>query len=335
MGYVFELVAALVLNKKAYEAGLKEASSETQGFGSKVKNGLKTASALGVKALAAATTAAVSFGKASVQAGAEFDAAMAQVAATGGKSMEQLESEVNTVSTSFGEFTGNLRDYAQFMGSKTAFSATEAAEALNYMALAGYDAKKSMDMLPNVLNLAAAGDMALASASDMVTDAQSALGLEMEDMTGFVDQLAQTASKSNTSVAQLGEAILTVGGTAKTLKGGTTELNTALGILADNGIKGAEGGTALRNIILSLSTPTDKAAKKMKELGLEVFDADGNMRPLNDIFNDLNGTLGKMNQGEQLDVLNTLFNKVDLKSANALLATSNDRWSKWCSAENG
>lgn len=154
----------------------------------------------------------------------------------------------------------------------------------------------------------------------------SALGLEMTDLDGFVDKLAKTSQKSNTSVAQLGEAILTVGGTAKVLAGGTTELNAALGILADNGVKGAEGGTALRNIILSLTAPTDTAARKMKELGLEVLDAEGNMRPLNDIFNDLNGTLSDMTQGEQTQVLNELFNKTDLKSVNALLSNSGERF---------
>ena len=121
---------------------------------------------------------------------------------------------------------------------------------------------------------------------------------------------------------------MTVGGTAKVLAGGTTEMNTALGILADNGVKGAEGGTALRNVILSLSAPTDKAAKKMQELGLEVFDAQGNMRPLNDIFKDLDSTLSTMTQGEQTQVLNSIFNKVDLKSVNALLANSGERFNE-------
>lgn len=323
---LMELFVKLGFKKDEFDSGLEKASKEASSFGTKVKSGLKTAGALGAKAIGVATTAVVGFGTSSIKAGAQFDSSMSQVAATMGKTSEELEKEIGSTETTFGHFEGNLKDFAQFMGANTSFSASQAADALNYMALAGYNAQQSMDMLPNVLNLAAAGSIDLASASDMVTDAQSALGLEMEDMEGFVDQLAKTASKSNTSVSQLGEAILTVGGTAKNLKGGTTELNAALGILADNGIKGAEGGTALRNIILSLSTPTDKAAKKMKELGLEVFDAEGNMRPLNDIFADLNGTLSGMNQGEQLEVLNTLFNKVDLKSANALLAKDTEEW---------
>ncbi|MBR0340686.1 MAG: phage tail tape measure protein [Oscillospiraceae bacterium] len=328
---VMEIFVSLGLNKKNFDSGLDQASQQANTFGTKFKKGLKTAGALGAKALGVATTAVVGFGTASVKAGAEFDSSMSQVAATMGDNANKMVTyNGKTVSS-----MEALRDFAQEMGAKTAFSATEAADALNYMALAGYDAETSMKMLPNVLNLAAAGGIDLASASDMVTDAASALGMTLEDgsvdiaqVTKMVDQMAQASSKSNTSVSQLGEAILTVGGTAKTLSGGTTELSAALGILADNGIKGSEGGTALRNIILSLSTPTDKAAKKMKELGLEVFDAEGNMRPLNDIFNDLNGTLSGMNQGEQLDVLNTLFNKVDLKSANALLGTTNDRWNE-------
>ena len=103
---------------------------------------------------------------------------------------------------------------------------------VNYLALAGYDVDKSVSTLPTVLNLAAAGGLELGYASDVMTDAMSALSLETSQAEGFVDQLAKTSQKSNTSVGQLGEAILTVGGTAKVLAGGTTEMNTALGILA-------------------------------------------------------------------------------------------------------
>ena len=143
--------------------------------------------------------------------------------------------------------------------------------------------------------------MDLAYASDLATDAMAALGIEAsnENLTKFGDQMAKTASKANTSVAQLGEAILTVGGTAKSLAGGTVELNAALGVLANRGIKGAEGGTALRNVILSLSAPTDKAADAMNSLGLNVYDAAGNMRPLNEVFKDLNNSMANMTEGEK------------------------------------
>ena len=250
----------------------------------------------------------------------DFQSSMNQVAATMGMTSEEIANG--------SEDFKKLENAAKDMGKTTQFSASQAAEALNYMALAGYDVDKSVSTLPSVLNLAAAGGMDLATASDMVTDSMSALGEMAGTTESFVDKMAKTSQKSNTSVAQLGEAILTVGGTAKVLAGGTTEMNTALGILADNGVKGAEGGTALRNVILSLSAPTDKAAKKMQELGLEVFDAQGNMRPLNDIFKDLDSTLSTMTQGEQTQVLNSIFNKVDLKSVNALLANSGERFNE-------
>ena len=327
---LFELFAKLTLDSSEYESGLDDAERKGKSFGSKIGKGFKTLGKVGVAALGTATASVTAFAGASVKAGAAFDASMSQVAAT----MGYTTSELNDATSEASKNMAQLRDFAQQMGASTAFSASEAADALNYMALAGYDAETSMSMLPNVLNLAAAGGIDLARASDMVTDAQSALGLSLEETRFLVDEMAAASSKSNTSVSQLGDAILTVGGTAKNLKGGTVELSTALGILADNGIKGAEGGTALRNIILSLSTPTDQAAKKMKALGLDVFDAEGNMRGLEDIFNDLNGALDGMTQGEQLDVLNTLFNKVDLKSANALLATSTDRWNELSEAIN-
>ena len=204
---------------------------------------------------------------------------------------------------------------AKEMGETTKFSASQAGEALNYLALAGYDANKAVAALPTVLNVAAAGGMELASASDMVTDAMSALGLETSQMADFSDKLAVTAQKSNTSVSQLGEAILTVGGTAKMLSGGVTEMNTALGILADNGIKGSEGGTALRNVILSLSAPTDTAAAALESLGVTAFDASGSMRPLEDTFADLNTALSTLSDQERTAVLIENF----IKHSGALL----------------
>lgn len=308
------LAAKITLDSSEYDSGLQKADKDAESFGTKISNGLKNAAkwvAGGV-----VTKEILSFGKASVEAGEAFDKSMSQVAATMGKSVDEI---------------GDLREFAQKMGSETAFSASQAADALNYMALAGYDSQKSMEMLPNVLNLAAAGGIELAEASDMVTDAASALGLSMDDTTALVDKMAKASSMSNTSVAQLGQAMLTVGGTAKDLYGGTTELSQALGLLADNGIKGAEGGTALRNIILSLGAPTDKQAKAMEDLGVATRYVDGRMRPLKDIFGDLNKKLATMNQGERTQVLSELFNKVDLKSANALLATNAERWDELAS----
>lgn len=323
---VFELVASLTLDTKEYERGLNSAkgmaTSTSQDITKSVGN-LKKGALVATGAIAAGLTA---FGMSSVKAGMEFDTSMSQVAATMGKTNAELQQEVGEVDLAWGHFSGNLREYAQEMGKHTAFSATEAADALNYMALAGYDTQKSMQMLPNVLNLAAAGSMDLAAASDMVTDASSALGLTTEETTALVDQMAMASTKSNTSVAQLGEAYLTVGGTAKQLKGGTTELSTALGILADNGIKGAEGGTILRNAITSLTAPTSKAQKELDALGVSVFDSEGNMRSMNDIMMDLDSSMSNMTGKERAEAMSKIFNKRDLKGIEALLAGAGDRW---------
>ena len=290
----------------------EDAEKKHNKFLSALGKGAKTAAKIGGAALAAAAGATIGFGASAVKAGMEFDVSMAQVAATMGKTVDEIQ---------------DLRDYALEMGAKTAFSATQAADALNYMALAGYDAETSMKMLPNVLNLAAAGAMDLAQASDMITDTQSALGLSLEETSELVDKMAKASSKSNTSVSQLGEAMLTIGATAKTLSGGTTELSTALGILADNGTRGAEGGTRLRNIILSLSAPTDTAAKTLDRLGVSAYDATtGSLRPLQDILGDLNDSMEAMSDQEKTDIINTIFNKTDLGDVNALLATSAARW---------
>ena len=321
---VYDLQAKIALDTSEYTKGLDEASNKSSTFKDVLKANfvfdfIKTG-------LSTATNAVKGFVKDSINVGMNFDKSMSQVAATMGLSMEQIQNQVGTVDTAYGKFTGNLREYAEFMGAKTAFSATQAADALNYMALAGYDAQTSMQMLPNVLNLAAAGGMELAQASDMVTDAQSALGLDLKQTNELVNMMATTSSKSNTSVSQLGEAILTVGGTAKTLCGGTTELNTVLGILADNGIKGAEGGTHLRNAILALSSPTDKAAKMLKRLGVETVDAKGNLLPLQDITQSLSASLEGMGSAEKADIISTIFNKTDIAAVNALLDTSKQRW---------
>lgn len=323
---LFNIAAALTLNSAAYEKGLKSAEGDAKSFGNKLKSGLGTAAKVGAAAIAAAGTAVVAFGTDAVKTGEVFDSSMAQVAATMGMTMQELQTQVGSTETSFGHFEGTLRDFAQFMGANTAFSASQAADALNYMALAGYDAQTAMDMLPNVLNLAAAGGIELASASDMVTDAQSALGLSLDETSELVDKMAKASSKSNTSVAQLGEAMLTIGGTAKNLTGGTTELSTALGILADNGIKGSEGGTALRNILLSLTPKSEAAADAMKKIGMNAYDADGNMRPLREIFTEMNAAMANMSTEERQNTLADIFNKVDLKSVNALMSTTNDRW---------
>lgn len=312
-----DLVFNTRINTEGFQSGLSEIQQQTRGLSGTTQTALGTLAANAAMSVANAVkdafTEAASY---VVETGKSFEASMSQVTATMGLTTASEEYEV-------------LSAAAKEMGATTKYSATQAGEALNYLALAGYSAENSVKALPTVLNVAAAGGIDLAYASDMITDSMSALGLEMSDLTGFSDKLAKTSQKSNTSVAQLGEAILTVGGTAKSLAGGVDELNTMLGLIADNGIKGAEGGTALRNIILSLSAPTDTAAAAMDNLktstgeAFSAFDENGNLRDLADIFKDLDDALPKENRTQ---VLSEIFNKVDLKAVNALLGTTSTRF---------
>lgn len=296
---------------------INQASEATKKMGQSIQDAGQKLTSVGKTITATVTAPILGVGTVSSKVAIDFESAMLQVAATMGITSQEIANG--------SEDFEKLEQAAKDMGASTQFSASEAAQALNYLALAGYDANKSVEVLPKVLNLAAAGGLDLAYASDLVTDSMAALGLETEDTDGFIDQLAKTSQKSNTSVAQLGEAILTVGGTAKTLAGGTTELNTALGILADNGIKGSEGGTALRNVILSLSSPTDKARKTFDKLGVSAFDANGNMRPINETLSDLNEALDGMSDSARGDILSDLFEKNDLKSVEALMSNMVDR----------
>ena len=221
MAYDGSLIFDTKIDSKGFKKGvdgLKGAAKSSM----KVVNGLMVAGAVAVAGI----------GIASIKTGATFEKGMSNVAATMGITVDEIAKGDKSFQM--------LEKAALDMGKATQFSASEATEALNYLALAGYDAEKAVDTLPKVLNLAAAGGLELGQASELVTQSMNALGLEADQLDSFVDQLAVTAQSSGTNVAQLGEAILTVGGTAKAMAGGTVELNTQLGILADAGIQGAK-----------------------------------------------------------------------------------------------
>ncbi len=314
-----------------YSIAIKIAGELASSFKSSLKGALKGLTGLAgvagkiggatMKATAAgigaATTAAVGLGTAAVNVGKEFETAMSQVSAT-----MLLDQGTEEGKAAF----QTLEDAARECGASTAFSATEAAEGLNYLALAGYDAEKAAGALPTILNLAGAGAMGLADASDLVTDAMSALNIEatQNNLEEFADKLAMTASKANTSVPQLGEAILTVGSTASTLKGGTTELATMAGILADVGIKASEGGTHIRNMIQSLQMPRNSDAEDLLDtFGLSAYE-DGEMRGVNEIFGDLNKQLAGASTEKIDKTLSTIFKQTDVAAARAMLvATAN------------
>lgn len=277
------------------------------------------------------TTPLAAIGTYSSKTAMDFEKAMSQVQATMGAPKESM---------------GELEQAAKNMGETTQYTATEAAEALNYLALAGYDSKQMIAALPSVLNLAAAGNMDLARASDMLTDGMSALNLAskdstvlMKNMDTMVDQMAKTASSSNTSVEQLGDAILTVGGTATYLSGGLTEVNQVLGLMADRGIKAGEAGTHLRNIILAMQPATDEAKAGFERVGLGITDAngkftnlaynaDGSMKTLQEIFAIMNEGMKDMSDMEKQATIADIFHRTDLAAVEGLLGTSTERWNE-------
>lgn len=293
-----------------YGEETEDASQKTLSMGDIIKANL--ASDLIISAVRKLADGIKEVATSAMEVGMSFESSMSQVAATMGMTAAEIQggSQAYTM----------LANAAKEAGQTTMFTASQAAEALNYLALAGYDAEKAAATLPKVLTLAAAGGMDLAYASDLVTDSMSALGMETDELDNYIDEMTVTAQKANTSVAQLGEATLVCGGTVSLTGQSIETMNTELGILANNGIKGAEGGTHLRNVLLALAAPTDKAAQELERLGITITDnVTGNMRDLNDIMSDLNFVLGDMGGTEKTEVIAKIFRKTDIAAVNALL----------------
>lgn len=299
-------LATIDNNAKNFQRTMQNTGRDVWRTGSKVEGAGKTMT----KGL---TVPLLGMAAGAVKVGMEFESSMSEVAATMGITVDEIENGSESFEL--------LKETAREMGKTTQYSSSEAAEALNYLALAGYDAEKSAEMLPKVLDLAAAGGLELAHASDLVTDSMEAMGLTMDQADTFIDQMAKTAQKSNTDVAQLGEAILVVGANGRELAGGTQELNTAIGLLGNAGIKGAEAGTKLRNIIMAMTPTTAKASEAFEQLGVDSYDAQGNLRPLNETMLDISKSMEGMSSKEKTELLSQIFNKQDLAAASTLLAS--------------
>ena len=221
---------------------------------------------------------------AAVEVGMKFEASMSKVEALSGASGDSLE---------------RLTAKAKEMGASTVFSASEAADAFSYMALAGWDAEQMLEGIEPVLNLAAAANMDLAEASDIVTDYLTAFGLKAEDAAHFSDAMAKAMSSSNTNVEQLGEAYKNCAATCATLGIEMEDATAVLATMANAGVKGSEAGTALNSILTRLATNTKGAADKLEEYGVKVYDAQGNMNSLSSILNGLGNVWGTLSDKEQ------------------------------------
>lgn len=226
-----------------------------------------------VKKLGVLSVAAVgAFGAFAIKSGMDFEAQMSKVQAISGANAEEMQL---------------LTDKAKEMGAKTKFSATESAQALEYMAMAGWKTDQMVSGLPGIMNLAAASGEDLASVSDIVTDALTGFGLKASDSAHFADVLAKASSSSNTNVALMGETFKYAAPVAGALKYSIEDTAVAIGLMANAGIKGEQAGTALRGVLTNLAKPSDQVAGYMDALGVSLTDTQGNVKPLSALMVDL------------------------------------------------
>ena len=212
---------------------------------------------------------------------------------------ESAMSNVQAISGATGDDLKLLEEKAKEMGKSTSKSATQAADALGYMALAGWNTNEMLTAIEPVLRLSEAGNLDLARTSDLVTDSMSALGLETQDLGTYLDQVAKTSTLTNTNIDALMEAFIETGGMAKTLGISTNELSASLGILANAGYKGSESGRALQTVLTRLAKPPKEAADSLSALGIKVFDSQGKFLGLENVLGQLNKAFSGLNQKQQ------------------------------------
>ena len=230
------------------------------------------------------TAAVGGLGAAAVKVASDFDSAMSQVAAVSGATGKDLEA---------------LRDKAREMGSKTKFSASEAAEAMNYMAMAGWKTNDMLSGIEGIMNLAAASGEDLATTSDIVTDALTALGLSAEDSGHFADILAAASSNANTNVSMMGETFKYCAPVAGALGFTAEDTAEAIGLMANAGIKSSQAGTAMRSMMTNLTGEVKFVGDAFGELTIQTTNTDGSMRSLGDILADCRAAFAQMSESEK------------------------------------
>lgn len=236
--------------------------------------------------------------------------------------------KVKATSGATGNEFNQLRKKALEMGAKTKFSASESADALNYMALAGWDSKQMMSGISGVMDLAAASGEDLGQVSDIVTDSLTAFGMEAKDSSRFADVLAQTSSKANTDVKGLGDAFKYAAPVAGALGYSVEDTSIAIGLMSNAGIKGEKAGTALRTMFTNLSKPTKAMKDKMDELGISITDSNGEMLPMRDVIDQLRGKMSGLSKDQQAAAAATIFGKESMSGALAVVNASDEDYQK-------
>lgn len=256
------------------------------------------------KKMMGVTTVIGGVGVAAVKTAADFDSAMSQVAAVSGATGKDFD---------------DLRNKAREMGSKTKFSATEAAEAMNYMAMAGWKTEDMLGGIEGVMNLAAASGEDLATTSDIVTDALTAFGLSAKDSGHFADILAAASSNANTNVSMMGETFKYCAPIAGALGFSAEDTAEAIGLMANAGIKSTQAGTALRTIMNNLAGDVKISGKAIGDVTIATTNADGSMRDLSDILADCRSAFGNLTESEKAQAAESLVGKNAMSGFLALM----------------
>lgn len=317
---VGQAVGYLMLDTSNFTSGFKSALSDLRTFqdsSSTTKDKLASLSSAmgqtGKSMTKFVTLPLAGVGAAMVKTTADFEAGMSQVQAISGATGEDLKA---------------LSDKAKEMGAVTKFSASESAEALKYMAMAGWDTQKMLDGLPGVMNLAAASGEDLGTVSDIVTDALTALGMKAEEAGHFADVLAQASSKSNTNVGMMGETFKYVAPLAGSLGYSCEDVATAIGLMANAGIKGSQAGTALRSVLTRMAKPTKESADAMQALGLEITNADGSMKPLNNVMVQLRQSFSELTEEQKASYAAMLGGQEAMSGLLAIVNASDQDFNK-------
>lgn len=250
------------------------------------------------------TAGITALGTVAVKTGADFDAAMSKVAAVSGATGDDLQA---------------LRDKAREMGSQTKFSASEAAEAMNYMAMAGWKTEDMLSGIEGVMNLAAASGEDLATTSDIVTDALTAFGLTAADSAHFADVLAAASSNANTNVSMMGETFKYAAPVAGSLGFSVEDTAEAIGLMANAGIKSTQAGTSLRSIMTALAGEVKFCGESIGEVEIQTTNADGSMRELSDILADCRVAFAGLSESEQASAAQALVGKNAMSGFLALM----------------
>lgn len=313
-------VAYLELDTSKFSKGFVSAYNDLKVFGDKSATagqkvqGLSSAfKTVGSSLTKTVTTPLVGIGAAAVKVTADFDAGMSEVQSISGATGTQFQA---------------LRDKAIEMGAKTKFSATEATQAFKYMAMAGWDSAQMMDGIEGVMNLAAASGEDLATTSDIVTDALTAFGLQAKDSAHFADVLAQASAKSNTNVGMMGETFKYVAPVAGAMGYSVEDTAVAIGLMASSGIKASQAGTALRSMITKMASPTKQVSEAMKQYGISLTDANGKMKPLQQLMVELRTKTKDLSKEQKVQVASTIAGKEAMSGMLAILNASDKDFNK-------